>query len=100
MYCLHSPFETIGFPFMGKKVLTTSQLPANCASSFWPAPGPFGGSYSLWVCCATATEAISKAAIVHFLIARDDRRKSQILHASARREPARCSCRYAGFFGA
>jgi len=34
MYCLHVPFVIIGLPFVGKKVLTTSQSPANCASSF------------------------------------------------------------------
>jgi hypothetical protein len=34
LYCLHVPFVTIGFPFIGKNVLTTSQSPANCASSF------------------------------------------------------------------
>jgi hypothetical protein len=34
MYCLHVPFVTIGFPFIGKKVLTTSQSPANCPSNF------------------------------------------------------------------
>ena len=34
MYCLHSPFVTMGFPFIGKKLFTTSQSPTNCASSF------------------------------------------------------------------
>jgi hypothetical protein len=33
MYCLHVPFLTIGFPFIGKNVLTTSQSLTNCASS-------------------------------------------------------------------
>jgi hypothetical protein len=33
IYCLHVPFVTIGFPFIGKNVLTRSQSPVNCASS-------------------------------------------------------------------
>src|ERR1700722_358666 len=69
MYCLHVPLVTTGAPLAGKNVLTMSQSPANCASSFCPAPGELGGSYSLWVCCATANGAKSKAAIIHFFIA-------------------------------
>src|SRR5262249_9131240 len=29
MYCLHAPFVTLGVPFAGKNVLTTSQSPVN-----------------------------------------------------------------------
>jgi hypothetical protein len=32
--------------------------------------GAFGGSYWLCVCCATAAVAMSKVAIIHFLMAR------------------------------
>src|ERR1700747_3032452 len=45
MYCLHLPLVARGRPVTGKNVLTTSQSPANSASSFWPAPGAFAGSY-------------------------------------------------------
>ena len=45
MYCLQVALVTIGFPFIGKNVFTTSHSPTNCASSFWPAPAGFGGSY-------------------------------------------------------
>src|SRR5438874_4003661 len=34
MYCLHVAFVTMGFPFIGKNVFTTSHSPTNCASSF------------------------------------------------------------------
>src|ERR1700679_3380357 len=80
MYCLHVPLVTVGCPFAGKNVFTMSQSPANCASNFWPAPAALGGSYSLWVCCATAAVAKNNATMVHFLISRDDMRKSQVLH--------------------
>src|SRR5690242_14030682 len=69
MDCLHVPFVMIGAPpFAGTNVLTTSHSPANCASSFCPAPGAFGGSYCSWVCWAKAEPAIRSTAKIHFVM--------------------------------